>query len=103
MGIFFLVFGLLFLVASIRGKEETDKLLALLRSDFTGPGNYFLWAISIGGIAALGYWQQARKFSNLFLGLIFLVLIITKKGSDGKDFLTTFIDQLRSTERTTTP
>ena len=101
MGIFFLVFGIMFLVASIRGKDETGKLLQLLRSDFTGPGNFFLWAISLGGIAAIGYWQQARKFSNLALGLIFIVLIITKKSSDGKDFLTTFIDHLRSTERNT--
>lgn len=100
MGLFFLVFGLLFMVAAVRGKEQTDKLTGLLKDDFTGPGNFFLWAISIGGIAAVGYFRQARQFSNLALGLVFLVLIITKKGSDGKDFLTSFIDQLRSTEGT---
>lgn len=98
MPLFFIVVGLMFLVAVIRGKDQTDKLLALLRGDVTGPNNYLTWALSLGGLAAIGYWKQARTFSNLFLALVFIVIIFTKKGSDGRDFLSSFIYQIRSTE-----
>lgn len=101
MPIVFLIIGLLFLVASIRGKDETDKLVALIRSDFTGPNNFMVWMIALGGLSAVGYYAPARKFSNMFLALVFIVLILTKRGTDGKDFLTSFISQIRSTERTT--
>lgn len=100
MAVFFLVVGLLFLVAVIRGQDETDKLLKLIKSDFTGPNNFFLWAISIGGIAAIGYWRQARTFSNLFLALVFIVLVLKKKGPNGQDLITSFISQVSSTEKT---
>ena len=70
MPLFFLFFGTLLLVATIRGKDQTDKLFALLKSDFTGPNNYFVWALAIGAISALGYAKPLRVFSNLFLGLV---------------------------------
>lgn len=101
MPIFFLVVGLLFLVAVIRGKDATDQLIRLLKADFSGPNNFLLWAVSIGGIAAIGYVRQARQFSNLFLALVFIVLIFTKKASDGKDLISSFISQVQSTEATT--
>jgi hypothetical protein len=71
-----------------------------LRADFTGPNNFFIWAIALGGLSALGYSKAVRPFSNVFLGLVFLVLIITK-GRDGKDFISSFVSQIRSTERAT--
>jgi len=98
MPLLFLIVGVLFLVAAIRGPEQTNKLLATIRSDFTGPNNFLVWAVAIGGISAVGYWGKARRFSDLFLALVFVVLILTKRGTDGKDFLSSFISQIRSTE-----
>ena len=98
MPLFLLFFGTLFLVATIRGKEQTDNLIGLLRSDFTGPNNFFAWALAIGAISALGYAKQLRVFSNLFLGLVFLVLVLKKKGPNGEDLIASFFTQIRSTE-----
>jgi hypothetical protein len=99
MPLFILFFGLLFLVAVIRGPQETKKLTDLLRSDFTGPNNYFVWSLAIGSVAALGYVKQLKVFSNLFLGLIFLVLVLKKKGPNGEDLIASFFTQIRATER----
>jgi len=98
MPVFFLVVGLLFLVAVIRGQDETDKLLALIKGDFSGPNNFLMWIVSIAGIGLIGYWRQARQFSNVFLGLVFVVLIFTKKGPGGQDLISSFISQIKSTE-----
>ena len=95
-----LVFGLLFLVATVRGPEETSKLLALIKSDFTGPGNFFIWILAIGGIAAVGYAKPLRTFSNLFLALIFIMLILLKRGPNGQDLFSSFLTQIRATEGT---
>lgn len=98
MPIFFLIVGLLFLVAVVRGPDETKQLTTLIKGDFTGPNNFFLWVVAIAGIGAIGYWSKARTFSNVFLGLIFVVLVFTKRGPDGKDLISSFIAQVQSTE-----
>lgn len=98
MPLFLFIVGLIFLVATVRGPEKTKQLMALIRSDFTGPGNFLIWAIVLGGIAGLGYSSKLKPFSNGFLGLVFIVLLLSK-GRDGKDFLSSFIEQIRSTER----
>lgn len=97
MPLFLIILALLFLIASVRGEETTGKLMGLLRQDFTGPNNFLVWALALGGLAGLGYFKAIKPFSNLFLGLVFLVLIITK-GRDGKDFISSFVSQIRSTE-----
>ena len=97
MPLFLLFFGLLFLVASLRGKEQTDKLIGLLQSDFTGPNNFFTWALAIGSVAALGYAKPLKTFSNLFLGLIFLVIVLKKKGPNGQDLISSFFSQVQGT------
>lgn len=106
MPLFLLFFGALLLVASIRDANAGDsqqitKLTQLLKSDFTGPNNFFIWIIAIGGIAAIGYAKPLKTFSNLFLALIFIVMVLVKKGPNGQDLLSSFIAQIRSTERTT--
>lgn len=101
MPLLFLIVGVLFLVAAVRGKEQTDKLLRLFRSDFVGPQNFLVWALAIGSVAGLGYVPKLKPFSNAFLVLIFIVLILVKKDSTGQDFFTSFFRQVRATERTT--
>lgn len=98
MPLFLLIVGVLFLVAAIRGPEATDTLLKTLRSDFTGPNNFLVWALALGGLAGLGYVKALKPFSDSFLGLVILVLVLTK-GRDGKDFISSFISQIRATER----
>lgn len=100
MPLFLLFFGALFLAATIRGKDQVDKLLGLLKGDFTGPNNFFVWALAIGALSALGYAKSLRVFSNLFLGLVFLVIVLKKKGPNGEDLISSFFTQIRSTERT---
>jgi hypothetical protein len=100
VALFILWFGVLFLVASVRGKEQMDKLTGLLRDDFTGPNNFFVWSLALGSLAALGYIKQLRQFSNLLLCLVFLVLVLKKKGPNGESLIPSFFSQIRSTERT---
>lgn len=99
MPLLFLIVGALFLVAAVRGKEQTDELMRLIRSDFTGPGNFLVWALAIGSVAAVGYVPKAKPLSNAFVALIFVVLILVKKDADGQDFFTSFFRQVRTTER----
>lgn len=95
MPFLFLVIGILFLTAAVRGKDQTDKLIGLIKSDFTGPNNFFVWMLAIGGLAGIGVIPKMKPFSNALLGLIFAVLIIGKKGKDGKDFFSSFISQVQ--------
>lgn len=101
MPFFFLVFGILFLVASFRGQDQMDKLTGLLRDDFTGPGNFFVWCLAIGSVAALGYVKALKPFSDMFLILIFLVIVLAKKGPNNTDLISSFFQQISATERTT--
>ena len=94
MPIFLLIFGILFLVATIRGKEQQDKLIALLKSDFTGAQSFGVWMLFIGALVSLGYVKVLRPFSNGFLGLAFLAIVLRKKGPDGRDIITSFFNQV---------
>jgi hypothetical protein len=51
-----------------------------LTGDFIGPGNFTYWALSVGGIGALGYVSPLRKFSIMFMTLILLALILAHGG-----------------------
>lgn len=99
MPLFLLFFGILFLVAAFRGKESMSELTGLLKDDFTGPGNFFIWCLAIGSIAAIGYIKALKPFSDIFLVLIFVVLILAKKGPNGQDLISSFFSQVSATER----
>lgn len=98
MPLLFLIVGALFVVASVRGEEQTRKLLDLFKSDFVGPNNFIVWALAIGSVAALGYVPKMKAFSNAFLALLFVALIIRRKDSTGADFFTSFFRQMRASE-----
>ena len=90
------LFGVLFLVAAVRGKQA--DLYAVLKDDFTGPNNFFYWAGSLWVIAAVGYIKELRTLSNAFLGLVILVLMLSHRG-----FFQQFMSQLGSTQAATMP
>jgi hypothetical protein len=98
MPVFLLVVGAFFLIAAVRGTEYTNKLIAVLKDDFTGPNNFFVWALAIGSIGALTYSEKLKPFAQAALGLVFVAILLTRKGPTGKDFLSSFFDQIRATE-----
>lgn len=92
-----LAFGALLLIAAIRGTQ--DDLFALLKKDFTGQGNFFLWILAILLVGSVGYVKQLRPISNAFLVLILLVFILAaNKG--GRDFFSSLLSQISGTQMT---
>lgn len=99
MPLMFLIAGVLFFVAAIRGKEATSELIDTLRDDFTGPGNFFVWALAVGCVAGLGYVPKLKPLSNALFVLVILALILAHSNKSGKNFVTEFFRQIRATER----
>lgn len=72
------IFGILFIVAGVRG--QTSNLVALIKSDFTGQPNYFEWMIAIFLTGAIGYIEELQTISRLFMVLLILGLVWEKRG-----------------------
>lgn len=88
------ILGVLFLVAAVRGKQ--DLLFTTVKSDFTGPKNFFYWGIALFVIGAVGYYKPLKPFSSAFLTLVIIVLFFSNRG-----FPQSFMDQISSTTKTT--
>jgi hypothetical protein len=93
MPIALFIFGVLFLVVAVRGPEPTKDLFALLKDDFTGPGNFIYWGLSLWVIGAVGYYKPLRPISHAFMFLVILVLFLSNRG-----FFNRFMEQLGSGE-----
>lgn len=91
MPLVLLIIGAVFLVAAVRGKEQTDQLFALLKDDFTGPNNFIYWGLSIIAVTSVGYYKPLKPLSHAFLVLIFIVLVLAHRG-----LVQEFMDQIRS-------
>lgn len=78
MPIAFLFIGVIFLVAAVRGTQQ--DLFDLLKGDFTGPHNFFQFALGIFAVGAIGYVKPLRPISNAFMVLLVLVLFIRNRG-----------------------
>lgn len=76
MAFAFLFAGLLLLVSGVRGTQ--DDLFALVRSDFTGEGNFINWAGVVILIGLVGYIRPLRPVSQAFLVLLLIVLLLSK-------------------------
>ena len=98
MAFAFLLAGVVFFVAAYRGKEATDELLAILKADFSGPNNFFVWSLAIGVVVAFGYVPKMRPLSNVLFVLILLAIILAHSDKSGKNFVTEFFRQIRATE-----
>lgn len=86
-----LIFGLVFVVSAIRGTQA--DLFTLLREDFTGDKNFFVWVLAIILIVAVGNVRVLRPVSNAFLGLVVLVIIL-RAGKAG--LFESFLSQVKS-------
>lgn len=78
MPLFLILIGAMFIVVAYQGTQA--DLAALLKRDFTGSKNFFVWAAAIVIIGMIGAAEPFRKISNAFLLLIFVVLFISNKG-----------------------
>ena len=65
-------------VSAVRG-TNTD-LVALIKGDFTGKGNFLYWVISILIIGAVGYIPDLKPVSRAFLVLVIVVLFLHNRG-----------------------
>lgn len=87
-----LAIAIVLLAAALRGTQ--DDLAALLKRDFTGPGNFLYWILALGSVGALGYIKAFRPVANAFLVLLLIVFILAaNKG--GKDFFSSLLSQVK--------
>lgn len=99
MAFAFLLAGVVFFIAAYRGKEATDELLAILKDDFTGPNNFFVWCLAIGAVVSLGYVPKMRPLSNALFVLVIVAIVLAHSDKSGRNFVTDFFKQIRATER----
>lgn len=99
MALMFLIAGILFFVAAVRGKEATDELIETLKADFTGPRNFFVWSLAVGAVVGVGYIPKLKPLSNALFVLVLLALILAHSDRTGKNFITEFFAQIRASER----
>jgi len=92
MPLAFLIIGIVFLIAAVRGEHK--KFFKLLKEDFTGPDNFIKWGLAIFLIGAVGYYRPLKPVSAAFMTLLVIVLFLSHKG-----FFNQFMSQIGATEK----
>lgn len=87
-----LLLGLLLLIVAVRGTH--GALFDLIRSEFTGAGNFLLFVAAVVIIGSLGYVRPLKPLAAAFIGLIVLAYLFNNKGGIFKQFE----DQIKSPE-----
>lgn len=88
MAFVLLIIGMTLLVAGVQNTQ--GDLFKLLRGDFSA---FIWWFVAIFLIGAVGYVEKLKPLSNMFMGLVILVLFLSK----GKGFFPQFSSALSST------
>lgn len=78
MPILFISSGLVLLLTALKG--DPAKLYELIQGDFSGQNNFTYWVVAILVLGGLGYVQQLRSLSRLFIALVLVVLLLDNKG-----------------------
>ena len=81
MPFFILFVGILLIVSVLRG--TTDVLFSLVKKDFTGQPNFFIWVFAIFLIGAIGFVKQVRPISDALLLLVIIGIFFANKGFFG--------------------
>lgn len=87
-----LFFGIIFLVAAYKGNHK--ELFDLLKDDFSGQDNFFLWVMAIIFLIALGNVKQLKPITDAFLVLVVLAIVLSN--SKRGDIFSSFIKQVKS-------
>lgn len=82
--------GLIIMIAAIRGKH--DDLFKLIKDDFTGSNNFFVWVLAVVFLVMLGNIERLRPLTNAFLVLMILVIVVA---NGKKGLFDNFISQLK--------
>lgn len=94
MPIFLLIIGILLVVVGAQGTQT--KFFHLFVGDFTGPGNFIYWVVSIVILGALGSIKTIRPVTDAFLVLILIVFVFSNRG-----FFNKFNEAIKSGTATT--
>lgn len=79
-----LIVGIVLVTAGVRG--TTSELASLIKGDFTGEKNFSYWLIAILVIGSIGYVEDLRSLSRMFLVLLIVALFLTNKGGVFQQF-----------------
>lgn len=77
----FTTFGVLLIVAGVRG--QTSTLFSLIKSDFSGQPNYFEWMVAIFVVGSFGYIKQLSTISRMFMFMVLAGLLYQNKAVFG--------------------
>lgn len=99
------IIGTTLLITSIRNTYGTKTssgspgLGGLLQGDFTGSPNFTYWIFALLIIGSIGYIPKLKPVSSALLGLVILVLILTKGNPSavGGGFFAQLTQQLQTT------
>lgn len=78
MPLVFLIVGVAFIVAAIRGQQA--QLFALLKADFTGSNSFGVWLLALFLVGAIGYADELKPVSNALLTLVILGMLLSNRG-----------------------
>ena len=99
MPFLFIIAGIVMIVSAVRGTNQ--DLVGLLKSDFTGKGNFIYWVLSIMAIGAVGYIPNLQPLSRAFLVLVVIVLFL-RNGTGVFSQFTAAIGSTQSAQSTST-
>jgi hypothetical protein len=80
--ILFGLFGLILIVAGVRGRVNSGSpsLVSLVKDDFTGTNPFWKWMLAILLIGAVGYIPNLRPISRGFMALVIVVFLLSNQG-----------------------
>lgn len=89
----FLLMVAIIVMASAYNNTHRD-LFALLKDDFSGSGNFFVWVAAIAIVSGIGSYKPLRPISNAMLVLI-VIAIIVSNNKHGTNIFNSFANQIR--------
>jgi hypothetical protein len=98
MPILFGLFGIVLIVAGVRGAitNGNPSLVSLVKDDFTGNDPFWKWMLAILLIGAIGYIPDMRPISRGFMALVIVVFVLDNQG-----VFTQLTNTFKSTRSTT--
>jgi hypothetical protein len=71
-----LIVGLMLTTVAVRGTDQ--QFVQLVKNDFSGPGNFWYWVVSLLVIGMLGNVKALKPLADSLLILILVALILTR-------------------------